>query len=223
MEKLMKILKTCAIMILILITCACAGKNASAPASVRYYPNCHQPLEEIKDDGTGRAMARGATRGALTGATAGLISGALVGLITGRPANVLTGVAVGAATGAVTGGIYGGGTSSQRDENRLMAKYLEEIEGDDIEGLNLQTAAATVAVQCYDKRFNELLQKIHSGDISQKGAQARFAEIEAGRREALAILGPGREKNMNQAQEFQKAVSEARLPQEAPLPDYKTQ
>lgn len=196
--------------LLALFLVACAGKTAPQ-LEPQYYPKCREPLEEVKNLGGGKAMASGAGKGALTGATAGLIGGAIAGLITGRPINVLTGVAVGAGTGAVTGAIYGGG--SQRDENRLMAKYLEQIDGD-ISDLTLDGAAAAVSLQCYDRAFKTLLANIRAGEISQKAASARFGEIEAGSREAEAMLGRGENQSQAWAREYSAATAKAKLPRE---------
>lgn len=157
-----------------------------------YYPQCYQPLQQARQlDSTARNVAEGAGKGFLLGTLAGLASGAVSALFTGDPMNIVSGAAIGAAGGTVAGGVYGGTMQdNQAQKNALMAQWYREIDGN-IEGLSFNGAAATVSLQCYNRRLTELQKEVDTGIITPAIAEPRLQEIELGRQEAYALLNSG--------------------------------
>lgn len=198
-------------LIMLLFLNACA-KNVQTSIS-QYYPECHEPLEEIKQVNSGSNVAKAAGKGAAQGAVAGIISGAVIGIVSGKPAQVLQSAITGAVAGGVAGGIYGGASNTSSEENILMAKYFEQIDGD-ISSLTLKEAAATVSLQCYNRQFVNLLNKIRAGEMTKKAADSHFAELETGRKEALELLGKGSETTSEQRSLFEQAVAKTNMAEE---------
>lgn len=157
-----------------------------------YYPQCYLPLQQARElDSTARNVAEGAGKGFLLGTLAGLAGGAVSALFSGNAMNIVSGAAIGAAGGTVAGGVYGGTMQeNQSQKNALLAKWYQEIDGN-IEGLSFNGAAATVSMQCYNRRLNELQKEIDSGIITPAIAEPRLQEIELGRQEAYALLQSG--------------------------------
>lgn len=162
-------------------------KQAPGPVRADYYPACHEPLaylEERNQGATATAVAGGAIQGGVITGIAAAIVGAIAGGI--RPAGILTSIGVGAAVGGATGAISQHGNNA-REDNKRLAAYLEQIDGD-IEGLDIVGAAATVSMQCYGREFRTLIADLKSKKITRDAAQKRFAEILAGREEAAKLL-----------------------------------
>ena len=172
------------IFFILALPCACAQKNV-VENQASYYPDCREPLDYIANRG---GMGKAVGSGALQGALIGLISAAVYGAITGRgnPVNIAGSVGAGMAVGGAMGAMN---HTSSKEDTRRLARYLEEIDGD-ISGMNdVVKAGATVSMQCYAKKFDQLLEKIRQGQLPEKGAKARFADIIHGREEAAALLG----------------------------------
>lgn len=173
-----------AIFFILSLLCGCAQKNAREN-QVAYYPDCREPLDYIAHRG---GMGKAVGKGALQGGIIGLLSAAVYGAITGRgdPVHIAGSVGAGAAVGGAMGAMNH--ASSKEDVSRL-SEYLEQIDGD-ISGINDVTqAGATVSMQCYAKKFAQLLERMKQGQIADAGAKARFGEIIQGREEAAALLG----------------------------------
>lgn len=189
-------------LMLCLFAGGCAKKTDTGPVRAEYYPACHEPLAYLhqRSGGTGQAVAKGAIQSGVISGIAGAIIGAIAGGI--RPAGILTGVGVGAALGGTVSGLSAKSAQTKED-NRHMAAYLEQIDGD-IDGLDIVSAAATVSMQCYGKEFNLLLQGMQNRQITREASEKRFAEIMAGREEAARLLNKpadaaSYEKQFNQA------------------------
>lgn len=180
------------IFVLILGLCALCGACAKNTREnyVAYYPQCQQPILDMQSRGTaGGAAAKGAVGGGIVGGATGFFLGLL--LNGGNAANAGIGAAVGGATGALSGGISGAmrANSGSAEENRLLARYYEQIDGD-ISGLDLPQAAGTVALQCYKKKLAEVEEMEKSGAFTAQSIAARKSEIEQGMAQARQLIGP---------------------------------
>lgn len=165
------------------LLCGCASRYGTQNTRVSYYPMCYQPIYDLRDreNTVGKSTAGGALVGALGGALLGLLAG------DGKWQGALMGAAVGGVGGSMAGHAYGTHQQEQ-DDNRRMASYLQNLDGD-IYDMDISTAAARTSLNCYDKQFKVLLAAIKAGTIDRRSAAARFAEIQSGREEAINILG----------------------------------
>lgn len=179
--------------VLILCICGCAtNQGGLGQNGALYYPQCYLPLQQARElDSKARDVAEGVGKGLLLGTLAGLAGGAVSALFTGDPMNIVSGAAIGAAGGAVSGGVYGGTMQdNQSQKNALLAKWYQEIDGN-IEGLTFNGAAATVSIQCYNRRLTELQKEVDDKIITPAIAEPRLQEIELGRQEAYALMQSG--------------------------------
>ncbi|MBQ7456335.1 MAG: hypothetical protein IJS54_01790 [Desulfovibrio sp.] len=169
-------------LVLALLLPGCASKYGEAHTQVHYYPACYRPIKDLRDReySVEKKTAAGAVIGAFGGAMLGFLS-------TGKVEGALVGGVAGAATGAVVGNIYAK-KQQIRDDNRRLASYYEELDGE-IQGLNAVSAAAKVSLQCYDGEFQDLLQDIKARRVTRREAEERFGEIASGRDEAIKLLG----------------------------------
>ena len=171
---------------LLALPLGCSKKAPDGPVKAQYYPDCHEPLAYLRDRhaGTAKRVATGAATGGVISGVASVIASAIIGRVSG--VGVLAGVAAGAAVGGIASGV---GTADElnKEDNRRMSKYLEEIDGD-IDGLDLKTASAIVSRQCYNRAFATLKTDVRDGRISVAAARARFTEIVAGEDEAAQLL-----------------------------------
>lgn len=167
---------------LLFMICGCASKYGQAHTQVDYYPACYRPIQDlrVKEHAVAETTVGGSILGALGGAVIGFLA-------TGKVEGAVVGGVAGAATGAVAGNIY---AKNQKitDENRRMARYLEDIDGD-IRNLTITSAAAQTSLKCYDNEFGHLLSDIRARRISRREAEERFDEIASGRDEAIVLLG----------------------------------
>lgn len=170
-----------------LVLSACA-KN-SGENYTTYYPDCQQPILEMQSQ---TSTAMGATKGALGGGLIGGATGFFLGLLLhgGNVADAGIGAAVGAAGGAISGGISGGmrGGTSNVQENMLLAKYYEQIDGD-ISGLTVRQAAGTVALQCYQKKLAQVEAQQKAGQLTPLAADQRILDISRGIAQARELIG----------------------------------
>lgn len=185
MKKLTRLI-VLALIPLLAFPAACAKKTESPVIKADYYPNCYGPLAYLHERATGAAssVAKGAATGGVLSGIAAVIASAITGRVSGL--GVAAGVAAGAAVGGISTGVASGEAMSKEDNKRL-SQYLEEIDGD-IEGMDLKTASATVARQCYRRAFKTLLADARSGKIGPVAAGPRLSEIIAGDDEASQLL-----------------------------------
>lgn len=179
----------------------CASKYGVQQTQAVYYPQCYQPIQDLRN--SENTVSRNTGAGALLGA----FSGAIIGLLAsgGKWQGAVMGGAVGAAGGAMAGNMYGRHVQ-ESDDNVRLANYLQNLDGD-ISNLNVTSAAARSSLQCYDQQFQYLLQQIKSRQISREAASQRFAEIQSGREEAIAILGNAAEYGKNLNMEYENAFN----------------
>lgn len=199
---------TAAILICALLLCACA-KTATNTTTVKadWYPRCHEPLAYLQARSGSGGMGQAATAGAIQGGVISGIAGAIIGAIAGAPfraGTVLGSVGAGAAIGGIAGAASHAGGNT-REDNRRMAEYLEQIDGN-IEGMDIVKAAATVSSQCYNREFSSLLENLKS--MPRAEAQKRFEEILAGHTEAMQLLNEPANNFLLESQ-YQQAAQKA--------------
>lgn len=179
----------------------CASNYGEQRTTVTYYPTCYQPIQDL------RAREHNVAKGTIGGAMIGALGGALLGLL--ASGGKWEGAVVGGATGGVTGTMIGHSQASRQqmaDDNRRMANYLQDIDGD-ISNLDIVGAAAKTSLQCYDRNFQTLLTEIRSKKISREAAQSRYAEIASGREEAIALLGDAASQGENLSRQYEQALA----------------
>lgn len=182
------------------LTAGCASKYGVQQTEATYFPACYQPIQELRDHehDVAKSTVGGAAMGALAGALIGLASG-------GKGSGALIGALGGAVAGGVAGNIWA--TKSQEaDDNKRLASYLQDLEGD-ISNLDVSGAAARTALQCYDRQFALLLKDIKAKKISRAQAEREFDEISRGRGEAIAILGQTIAAGEDLNQQYQEALA----------------
>ena len=129
------------ILSLALLAPGCASKYGDQITKVNYYPQCYQPVSDLRADEN--AVAKSTATGAIGGA---LIGAAIGGLASGDWKGALAGAAVGGAGGAVAGHAYGKHKQQQRDA-AYIAHYAQMLD-EDTASMNRTTAAARVATNC---------------------------------------------------------------------------
>jgi uncharacterized protein YceK len=190
----------------------CASQYGQQITSIKYYPECYQPIQDL----------RSAEKQFATTVAGSVVAGALIGAIIG---GVATGDVRGAAAGAVVGGAAGGlagyALAKQRqikDDNQRLASYLQDIDGD-ITGLDRVTAAAQVARKCYDTQFAQAIAAFKEGRMSRAELTERVTEINNGSTEASRILGTVIAGASDKEKQYQDAlVSESQMAKR-PVPE----
>lgn len=179
----------------------CASRYGEQKTKVNYYPQCYQPVAQLRQDegGAGKSTAVGAAGGALLGALIG-------GLATGKVEGALIGAAAGGATGAVAGNIYGKSQEKSRDAAYLQA-YSQQL-GSEAAGMNRATAAAKLASRCYDEQFRLAVNQFKAGQITRLEFQDRYNEIRSGLEETSFILYNTAMTMEQKDQEYQQALAE---------------
>jgi hypothetical protein len=165
-----------------LLVSGCADRRYGEQiTTVNYYPSCYAPISELRQADTDYNQTIGVS------AVVGAVSGALIGLVsTGRPQGAVVGALAGAAVGTGVG--YAKAKQDRiADDNRRMASYLADINGD-ISGLDRATAAARIARECYDREFASAIAAYKSGRISRDELSRRYEEIRNGCEEVALIL-----------------------------------
>lgn len=187
------------LVVLLLGTGGCASKYGTRKTAVNYYPACYNPIADLRQNEHGTAA------GTATGAVIGALGGALIGLLAtgGKWQGAVVGGATGGVAGTVAGNIYAK-KQQEADDNRRLASYLQDLDGD-ISNLDLAGAAARTSLQCYDRQFNLLVAAIRAKQIDRQSAAARYAEISSGREEAIAILGNAAQYGRNLDQQYEQA------------------
>lgn len=160
----------------------CASKYGEQKTRVEHYPDCYQPIADL------RKSEHSVATSTATGAVLGGILGGVVGyLATGKASGAAVGAGVGAAAGGTAGYVKGKSDKEQNDAQR-MAAYVERMDGD-ISGLDIATAAAKAARQCYERQFEVAVSEFKAKNITKDQFRARYTEINSGMEEASRILG----------------------------------
>lgn len=192
-------------LLLIMVICAlmsgCAGNQyGTQQTAVNYYPACYDPIKKLREseDST--------TQGTVAGAALGAAGGAILGFLA-------TGKAQGAVLGGLSGGVIGGVIGNQiaknrkiADDNRRMAAYMQDLDGS-ISRLDIASASARMSLQCYDQQFKLLITAIQHRRVSYVDAQKMFNEIQAGTREASALLGTWENDGSDMEQQYRAALA----------------
>lgn len=188
----------------------CASKYGEKKVTTNYYPACYKPIQDLRD------REHDVAKGTVGGAAIGALGGALLGFLAsgGKAEGALTGAVAGGVTGAVAGNLYAR-KQKEADDNRRLASYLQDIDGD-ISGLDIDSAAARTSLQCYDKQFNVLITEIKEKRISRLAAEQRYGEISAGREEAILIMGDLITRGQNLDREYEQAFLNEEQSFEAP-------
>jgi len=184
--------------------CASSKSYGEQITTVNYYPECYAPLQALRDAN----LEFNKTVVVSTGV--GIAAGALIGLLVSRKAE---GALIGAAAGGLAGAGVGYAKAKQdriADDNKRMASYLADLEGD-ISGIDRVTAAARTARDCYNRQFNQAIAGYKDGRMPREELTGRYEEIKNGITEADTILGAVIADAGDKERSYQEAVqSEAR-------------
>lgn len=196
----------------LLLSSGCASQYGNQITEVNYYPNCYNPIGELRaseervQTGTGAGMAVGAVMGALLGyAISGDAKGALVG----------------AAAGTAVGGVAGYGIAKHRENvnaEERMAAYATEVNSD-ISRMDIVTASATRARECYESAFYSARDDLQKNLITKEEFQARYEEIRSGLLESSQILGDLSANMTARDQEYREALVWEAEQKNMPVPD----
>lgn len=191
----------CGLLAALLLSGCATSQYGEQITKVNYYPQCYAPINDL------RTADKDFNKTVVASSAVGVISGALIGLL-------VTGKAEGAAVGALAGGVAGAGIGYAKakqdriaDDNRRMASYLVDINGD-IAGIDRATAAARVARDCYDKEFQRAIAEYKAGRVSREGLSSRYTEIKDGCTEAAAILGSTIAATTDKERDYQSAIQD---------------
>lgn len=184
-----------------LLLSGCTSKYGEQKTKVNYYPQCYQPVNQLRQDenSTGKSTAAGAVGGALLGALIG-------GLATGKASGAVAGAVAGGAAGAVAGNIYGKSKTQDRDAAYLQ-QYSRQL-GSEAASMNRSTAAAKVAAKCYDEQFKLAAGQFKAGQITRLEFQDRYNEIRSGLEETSFILNDTAAVMAKKDSEYQQALAE---------------
>jgi len=191
---------TCALLLICFTLGGCASKYAQQTTVVNQYPQCYSPIEELRI-----AESNFQSTVVTTTAISTLLGAAIGFLSTGDARGAVIGAAAGAASGLAIG--Y---AKAKRDEhqdtNARMASYLRDLDGD-INGLNEVTAAARLAIQCYNREFQIALSEFKSKTITRAQLDTRYYEILSGTQEAERIMGVAITNTEPREEQYQAAVN----------------
>jgi outer membrane lipoprotein SlyB len=179
----------------------CSSKYGVQTTDVSHYPQCYRPVAQLRSEesSTTKSTVAGAAGGALLGAIIG-------GLATGKVSGAVAGAAAGGVTGAVGGNIYGKAQQRSRDEAYLR-KYSAQL-GSEAAGMDRASAAAKVAMQCYDRQFDVAVRQYREGRISRDSFEDRYDEIRSGLVETSAILKTTSAAMADKEREYRQVLAE---------------
>lgn len=191
----------CVVFLFVMTLSGCKSRYGDQKTTVNYYPQCYTPVAELRKDenSVGTSTAVGAAGGALLGALIG-------GLSTGKVEGALAGAVAGGAVGAVGGHAYGKSQAQKRDARYLQA-YAQQL-GKEAQSMDRATAAATVAMKCYDKEFKAAVAQYKAGAITRSELDDRYKEIRSGLEETAFILKSTATTMAERDAEYQKALAE---------------
>lgn len=178
----------------------CQSKYGAQKTTVNYYPQCYTPVAQLRKDENSVATSTA------TGAAGGALLGALIGgLATGKVEGALAGAVAGGAAGAVGGHAYGKSQAQKRDAE-YMRTYMRQL-GSEAAAMDRASAAATVAMQCYDKEFKRASQQFRAGQINRLEYEARYKEIRSGLEETAFILKSTMDTMSQRDAEYQRTLA----------------
>lgn len=160
--------------------------------TTNYYPNCYQPVEELRRYDASARMAKRQEEAR----TAGILAGAAIGAIAGAALD-RNNRGRGALLGGLTGGVIGAMATAQQnqaatqqaeqDRSDLASKYARYIDGD-VSDMDLTLAAARKAQHCYQQAYSSLIRDKKRGRLNAQEGRQRLAEIVAGLQETNSLI-----------------------------------
>ena len=160
--------------------------------TTNYYPNCYQPVEELRRYDVSARMAKrqeeARTAGILAGAALGAIAGAALDR-NNRGRGALLGGLAGSLIGAMATAQQDQGATQQaaQDRSNLADKYAYYIDGD-VSDMDLTLASAQKAQGCYQKEYSRLLRDKKRGRVTAQEGRQRLTEIVAGLQETNDLI-----------------------------------
>lgn len=157
-----------------------------------YYPNCYQPVEDLRRYDVSARMAKrqeeARTAGILAGAALGAIAGAALDR-SNRGRGALLGGLAGSLLGAMATAQQDQGATEQAEQDRadLTDKYAYYIDGD-VSDMDLTLASAQKAQRCYQKAYSKLLRDKKRGRVSADEGRKRLTEIVDGLQETNELI-----------------------------------
>jgi outer membrane lipoprotein SlyB len=175
--------KTIFIAVALTLAAGCAHDSRFGPQTtvVNHYPDCYDPINQMRQ---AEFMVEESTVG-------GAVAGALLGAIAGYAADGGRGALIGATMGAVTGGIIANQlakAAEERNNAKRMALYSQHLD-EASSNMDVTTAAASMARQCYEQQFASAVQDFQAGRINKEQFRSRYMEVAAGMEEASRVLG----------------------------------
>jgi outer membrane lipoprotein SlyB len=195
-----KWLSALSLMLAYMMLFGCASKYGEQITTVKYYSECYQPIQHLRD---AEKEFNNKVAGSIV---AGVLLGAVAGALTGKPQYIIAGALAGGVVAGAAG--YAKAKRDQiKDDTQRMASYLKDLDGD-ISGLNAVTAAASVARQCYDKQFDKAVEDFKAGRMTRAELNERHQEIRSGGVEASTILGTVVDSATKKELAYQQALQE---------------
>ena len=160
--------------------------------STDYYPNCYEPIEDLRRYDVSARMAKRQEEAR----TAGILAGAAIGAIAGaaldrnnRGRGALLGGLAGSLLGALATAQQDQGATEQAEQDRadLTDKYAYYIDGD-VSDMDLTLASAQKAQSCYQKAYAKLLRDKKRGRVSAQEGRQRLTEIVDGLQETNELI-----------------------------------
>ncbi|MEG2172662.1 MAG: glycine zipper domain-containing protein [Desulfovibrionaceae bacterium] len=186
--------------LLCFVATGCTSKYGPQMTQVNYYPQCYQPISELRQDenSAGTSTAVGAGVGVLLGALIG-------GLATGKAEGAVVGAVAGGATGAVAGNVYGKNQQAKTDQQKVNS-YLQQLDGESA-NMDRATAAAKVATKCYDRQFQQAAAEFKNGSMTRQDFTNRYTEIRSGLEETSRILQHTASKMAEKDAQYQQVLT----------------
>ena len=185
-----------------LLATGCASKYGAQMTDVHYYPDCYQPIADLR-------TPMGALLGAVIGASQ-----------TGKAEGALAGAAIGAGAGAGASYLVAKYNNEKNDRVRL-ASYARDLNAD-VNSLNRVTAAGQVAYNCYSAKFRAALEDYKAKRITRAELDQRYAEIKSGLAEASAILGSTLNEADKREAEYRQVLAIEAKKASRPIPPVQT-
>lgn len=191
----------CTFLMASLVTTGCASKYGTQKTVVNHYPDCYQPINELRKSEF--AVAKSVAGGAVAGAALGALIGYLA---TGKASGAVVGAAAGGIAGGTAGGVYGQSQKDANDEARL-AQYNSQLDGG-IREVDKATAAARVARQCYERQFTVAASEYKAKRLTKEQFNSRYQEVSSGMQEAAEILGEANRNSSEVVAQYNQAIGQ---------------
>ena len=181
-----------------LLATGCASKYGAQTTDVHYYPDCYQPIADLRsaEKSFNTTMVMGTTEGALAGAAIGAGAGAGASYLVAKYNN-------------------------ERDDRVRLASYARDLNAD-VNSLNRVTAAGQVAYNCYSAKVRAALEDYKAKRITRAELDQRYAEIKSGLAEASAILGSTLSEADKREAEYRQVLTIEAKKASRPIPPVQT-